>query len=65
MGFAMQGRYNGRENTKLLFGFRLFLGYRINDNWNTELVMQHFSNGDAGSENNVYDFYSLGIAYNF
>ena len=64
-GLAIQGKYNERLNTKFLIGFRMFAGYRINDNWNLELVMQHFSNGDTGTQNNVYDFYAIGVAYNF
>ncbi|MCL2748560.1 MAG: acyloxyacyl hydrolase [Alphaproteobacteria bacterium] len=65
MGLAVQGRQNERENTKFLIGFRLFAGYKMTENWNLELVMQHFSNGDTGTENNSYDFWGLGVAYNF
>lgn len=65
MGVAIQGRENQRLNTKFLLGFRLFAGYKLNEKWNLELVMQHFSNGDTGEENNVYDFWGLSAAYNF
>ncbi|MCL1891812.1 MAG: acyloxyacyl hydrolase [Alphaproteobacteria bacterium] len=65
IGPAIQGKYNERLNTKFLLGFRMMAGYRISDSWNAELIMQHFSNADTGTNNNVYDFYAIGIAYNF
>jgi hypothetical protein len=65
MGFAMQGKRNMRMNTKFALGFKLFAGYRISDGWSLEVAMQHFSNGDTGEENNVYDFWGIGIAHNF
>ena len=65
MGAAVQGKQNKRLDTKFLLGFRLFAGYKLNENWNLELVMQHFSNGDTGEENNVYDFWGISTAYNF
>ena len=64
-GVAVQGRQNQRLNTKFLIPFRMFIGYRFNDSWNAEFIMQHFSNGDTGTENNVYDFLALGVSYNF
>lgn len=65
LGVAVQGKYNDRLNTKFLIPFRMFAGHRINDSWNVEFVMQHFSNGDTGDRNGVYNFYALGVAYNF
>jgi hypothetical protein len=65
IGAAMAGKQTERENTKFLLGFKLFVGYRFAENWNAELFMQHFSNGDTGEENNVYDFLGFGAAYNF
>jgi len=65
MGVAIQGKENDRLDTKFLLGFRLFAGYKLNESWYLELVMQHFSNGDTGEENNVYDFWGISAAYNF
>jgi hypothetical protein len=65
MGVAIQGKENDRLDTKFLLGFRLFAGYKLNENWNLELVMQHFSNGDTGEKNSVYDFWGLSAGYNF
>jgi len=64
-GVAVQGRYNERLNTKFLLGFRMLAGYKMNDSWNLEFIMQHFSNGDTGTENGVYNFYAFGISYSF
>ncbi|MCL2331467.1 MAG: acyloxyacyl hydrolase [Proteobacteria bacterium] len=64
-GVAVQGQQNGRLNTKFLIPFRMFIGYRFNDSWNAEFIMQHFSNGDTGDQNNVYDFFALSVLYNF
>jgi len=65
VGVAVQGKYNDRLNTKFLLPFRMFAGYRLSESWNIEFIMQHFSNGDTGTANNVYNFYSLGVAYSF
>lgn len=65
MGAAIQGKENERLDTKFLLGFRLFAGYKLDESWNLELVMQHFSNGDTGVQNNVYDFWGISAAYNF
>ena len=64
-GVAVQGRYNERLNTKFLLGFRMFAGYKFSEYWATEFVMQHFSNGDTGTRNLVYDFYGLSAVYSF
>jgi hypothetical protein len=65
MGLAVQGKYNARLNTKFLIPFKLVGGYRVTDNFNLEIAMSHFSNGDTGTENNVYDFWGLGFAWGF
>lgn len=65
MGVGVQGKYNDRLNTKFLLSFRLSFGYRMTDRFGMELAMQHFSNADTGTENNVYDFWGLGVTYSF
>jgi len=65
-GFAIQGRQNQREGTKFLLPFKIFTGYRITDSWSAELFTQHFSNGDTGGiANYSYNFWGLGVGYNF
>ena len=56
---------NERIGTKLLFGFKLLAGYKIFDKFNTELFMQHFSNGETSVNNFSYNFLGFGISYNF
>ena len=56
---------NERIGTKLLFGFKLLSGYKISDKFNAELFMQHFSNGETSLNNWSYNFWGLGVSYNF
>ena len=65
MGAGFQGRENERIGSKLLFGFKVFAGYKIAAQTNMEIFMQHFSNGNTGYANNSYAFYGLGVSYNF
>ena len=64
-GIGMQAHQNERLGAKLLFEFRLFYGYRINDNWGIEVYAQHFSNANTAEENHSYAFFGLGVNYNF
>ena len=66
-GFAIgfQRTENERIGTKLLFGLKLLMGYKISERFNTELFMQHFSNGETDSNNWSYNFFGLGVSYNF
>ena len=64
-GVGMQAHQNDRLGAKLLFEFRLFYGYRINEKWGIELYAQHFSNANTAEENHSYAFFGLGISRNF
>ena len=65
LGVGMQAQQNERIGSKLLFGFKLGGGYRINDQVSAEMFVQHYSNGNTAPENNSYGFYGLGFTYNF
>lgn len=65
IGAGLQAQQNERLGAKLLFQFKLFGGYRINDKWGIELFMQHFSNANTATENYSYAFYGLGMTYSF
>jgi len=65
IGVGMQAQQNERISSKLLFGFKLLAGYRISEEYNLELFMQHFSNGNTATDNYSYAFYGVGLAYNF
>ena len=64
-GVGMQAHQNDRLGAKLLFEFRLFYGYRINEKWGIELYAQHFSNANTAEENHSYAFFGLGVNYDF
>lgn len=63
---GVQGKQNERFGTKFMTGFKILAGYKIADRWLAEFLIQHFSNGDTGGEANFsYNFWGLGIGYNF
>ena len=64
-GVGLQAQQNERLGAKLLFEFKLFYGYRINEKWNVELYAQHFSNANTADENHSYAFFGLGVTHNF
>lgn len=65
VGLGFQRLENKRIETKLLFGFKLLSGYKISDKFNTELFIQHFSNGETSVNNFSYNFCGFGVPYNF
>ncbi len=64
-GVGLQAQQNKRLGAKLLFEFKLFYGYRMNENWGIEVYAQHFSNANTADENHSYAFYGLGVTRNF
>ena len=63
-GMGFQAQENDRIDSKLIFQFKLFAGYKISERYNMELFMQHFSNGSVNA-NNSYLFWGLGMVYSF
>ena len=64
-GVGLQAQQNERLGAKLLFQFKIIAGWHVNDKWNVELFMHHFSNANTAPENYSYAFYGLGVMYNF
>ena len=64
-GAGLQGKENDRLGTKLLFQFKMTLGYSFNEKWAMEIYAQHFSNANTDQNNHSYAFYGLGITYNY
>lgn len=64
-GVGLQAQQNDRIGSKLLFQFKLTLGYNFSNKWATELFIQHFSNANTADENNSYAFYGLAFTYNY
>ncbi|MBN1325020.1 MAG: acyloxyacyl hydrolase [Alphaproteobacteria bacterium] len=65
LAVGVQGQENERIGTKFLTGFKLFAGYKVSEKMNCELFSQHFSNGSTDPQNYSYNFWGLGISYNF
>ena len=65
VGVGIQAQQNERIGSKLLFGFKVGIGYRISDCMSIEGYMQHMSNANTAPENNSYAFYGLGLSFNF
>ncbi|MDR1826198.1 MAG: acyloxyacyl hydrolase [Rickettsiales bacterium] len=66
LSLGMQRKFNYRFGTRIMTGVKLTAGYKLSDRWTTEMFMQHLSNGDTGGINNyAYNFYGIGIGYNF
>lgn len=65
LAVGFQAQQNERISSKLLFGYKMFAGYRFTDSFGAELFMQHFSNGNTTHDNHSYAFYGLGLTYSF
>ena len=65
LGTGVQATANNRVGTLFLIGLKMFVGYEIAEDWRAELFMQHFSNGGTDYRNSSYNFWGLGIGYNF
>ena len=64
-GAGLQAKQNSRIGSKLIFEFKVTLGYNFNKKWAGEFFIQHFSNANTADENNSYAFYGLGFTYNY
>jgi hypothetical protein len=64
-GAGLQAKQNERIGSKLLFQFKLTLGFIFTEKWAGEFFIQHFSNANTADENNSYAFYGLGFTYNY
>ncbi len=64
-GAGLQAKENERLGAKLLFQFKVSLGYNFNKKWAGEFFIQHFSNANTAEENHSYAFYGLGFTYNY
>ena len=64
-GAGLQARENERLGAKLVFEFKVTVGYNITKKLATEFFIQHFSNANTADENNSYAFYGIGLTHNF
>lgn len=52
-------------SSRLVFGERFFIGYRVADNMTVEYFTQHFSNGNFTDPNRGFNFTGLAFNYSF
>jgi len=64
-GVGLQAKENERLGAKLLFQFKVTVGYNFSKQWAGEFFIQHFSNANTAEENNSYAFYGLGFTYSY
>lgn len=64
-GAGLQAQENERLGAKLLFQFKVTLGYNFNRKLAGELFIQHFSNANTAEDNHSYAFYGVGFTYNY
>jgi len=64
-GAGLQARENKRLGAKLIFEFKVTLGFNFTEKWAGEFFVQHFSNANTANENHSYAFYGLGFTYNY
>ena len=64
-GAGLQAKENKRLGAKLIFEFKVTLGFNFTEKWAGEFFVQHFSNANTANENHSYAFYGLGFTYNY
>lgn len=64
-GVGLQAKENERLGAKLLFQFKVTVGYSFTKRWAGEFFIQHFSNANTATENHSYAFYGLGFTYSY
>ena len=54
-----------RQDSRFMFGFKLFIGYRMTDKFSMEIFTQHYSNGNLTPINGSYNFVGLAALVSF
>ncbi|MDR2685783.1 MAG: acyloxyacyl hydrolase [Rickettsiales bacterium] len=65
LGVYIKPTFRGRQDSLLMFGEKLFAGYRISAAWSVELWTRHFDSGGLTPINGGYNFFGLSALYNF
>jgi len=65
LGIAMKSGTDVRQDSRVMFTPRLFLGYHFADRWGVEAFFQHYSDGNLTPVNGSYNFIGLGVTYRF
>jgi len=65
LGGYIKPTYDGRMDSLLMFGTKIFLGYRFADLWSVEIYSQHMDNAGLMAVNGGYNFFGLQVLRNF
>lgn len=65
LGPYMRDSGDDYVTSRLVFGERVFIGYRFNNRINAEIFTLHFSNGDFTETNHGFNFIGTGFRYSF
>jgi hypothetical protein len=65
LGLSIKGNKDVRQDSRVVFGTKVFLGYRLSEKVSAEFFTMHYSNGDLTPVNQSYNFSGASILYNF
>jgi hypothetical protein len=65
IGAFMKYERDERQDSRYMFGLKMFVGYGISESWAAEIFTQHFSNGNLSPNNGSYNFFGLALLRNF
>lgn len=65
LGLSYKSKEDVRQDSRLVLGTKVFIGYRIDDRLSAEIFTMHYSNGDLTPVNNSYNFAGVSMLYNF
>lgn len=65
IGAYIKTRVTNRISSLVVFGPSMFIGFKINDSFNTEIFFKHFSNGKFTERNIGQNFIGFSVNYNF
>ena len=64
-GMYIKLNHDDRMDSLLMFGSKIFIGWRFTEIWSAEIYVQHFDNGGTTMVDGGYNFIGLGALWNF
>jgi lipid A 3-O-deacylase len=65
VGPYIKWQVDSRQDSRFVFGTKVFMGCRVNNSFGVELFTKHFSNGNLTPINAAYNFVGLDVNVNF
>lgn len=65
LGPYIKWQVDSRQDSRFVFGTKVFFGYRATNRMGIELFTKHFSNGNLTPINAAYNFFGLDVNVNF